>query len=149
MEPLRTNAHHELRFFRERPWLLEQEVDVPFRGVAGKERCNTRLQFQPVLDWRDFNRDRRTEARSAFVNTPVSGSSNLHDRDRLLVYRLREGMSQKEAKIKTRYQRRSCPVQNRPRSLLALSKQTNTAAIWMGLSHGSHSTFSAAPQCVE
>src|SRR3984885_2273496 len=63
VNPLRTNSHHELRFFRECPWLLKQKVDVPFRGAPGKERWNPRLQFQPVLDWRNFNRDRRAEAR--------------------------------------------------------------------------------------
>src|SRR5580704_12936231 len=71
MNPLRSNAQHELRFLRQRPGLLKQKVDVPFCRVACEKRSNSQLKFQPVLDWRHFNRDCGAEARSAFCDTPV------------------------------------------------------------------------------
>ena len=72
MNPLRTNAEHELRFFRESPRLLEQKVGIPFRRVTGEKRRNSRLKFQPVLYRRNFNRDGGAEARSAVFDIPVS-----------------------------------------------------------------------------
>ena len=114
MNPRRTNAHHELRFFRERPRLLEQKVDIPFSRMSGEKRCDSRLNFQPVLYRLNFNRDGRAKARSAVCNTPVSSSPKLRNGSRLLVVRLREGVSKGETQ--TRYQHRSGHVQNHPRS---------------------------------
>ena len=115
MNPLRTNAQHELHFLRERPRLLEQKVDVPFCRVMGEKRRNSRLKFQPVLYRCNFNRDGRAEARSAAFNIPVSSSPKLHDCGRLFVTRLREGVA--KGQTQTRYQHRFCRIQSQPRSL--------------------------------
>ena len=93
MNPLRTNTQHEFRFFRERPRLLEQKVGVPFCRVKGEKRRNSRLKFQPVLYGRNFNCDGGAEARSAGFDIPVSSSPKFHDRGRLLVDRLADGVS--------------------------------------------------------
>jgi hypothetical protein len=102
MNPLGTNAQHELRFLRERPRLLEEKVDIPFCRVACEKWRNSQLEFQPVLYRRHLNRDSGAEARSAVCDTPVSSSPKLHDCGRLLVVRLCQGVS--SAQKQERYQ---------------------------------------------
>ena len=98
MNPLRANAQHKLRLFREGPRLLEQKVGVPFRRVTGEKPCNSCLKFQPVLYWRNFNRGGRAEARAAVfdIDIPASSSPQLDNCGWLLFDRLREGVSSAE-----------------------------------------------------
>src|SRR5579863_1826465 len=72
MNPLGTNTHHELCFFRECPRLLEQKVGVPFCRVTSEKRRNSRLKLQPILYWRNLNRHSGAEARSAVFDIPAS-----------------------------------------------------------------------------
>src|SRR5580700_4933700 len=74
MNPLRPNARHELRFFRECPRLLEQKVDLPFGRVTGEKRSNSRLKFQLVLYRRNFDGKGWAKARCAAIDIPVRGS---------------------------------------------------------------------------
>src|SRR5690348_751403 len=65
MNPDRTNAGHKLYSGREAPGFLEEKIGVPFSRVAGEKRRDAALEFQPMLDGRDFNRNVAAEARHA------------------------------------------------------------------------------------
>src|SRR5580704_12947942 len=62
MHPLGTNTDHEVHFLRERKRLLEEQVDIPFGRVPAEERSDSRLQFQPLVYRRNFNRCGRAKA---------------------------------------------------------------------------------------
>src|SRR5580700_10196455 len=92
MHPLGTNAYHKVHFFRERPRLLEEQVDIPFGRVPAEKRRDSRLKFQPLVYRRKFNRRRRAEARAAAFDIPIRRSTKLHNRGWLLLHRLRESV---------------------------------------------------------
>ena len=102
VNPLRSNASHELRFFRERPRFLEKKVEVPFCRVTPKERRDSRLKLQPILYRRNFNSDGGAEARSAFRDAPVCCASQLHNGSGLLD-RLGKGVSRIEKQRRQQY----------------------------------------------
>src|SRR5580700_8545690 len=81
MNPLRANAKHKLHFFRYRPGLLEEQVNIPFCRVRTEERRNSCLKFQPVLDRRNFNCEVRAETRTAARQATASSSPYLDDRN--------------------------------------------------------------------
>src|ERR1017187_3062370 len=93
MNPYGTNAEHELRFFRERPGFLEQQVGIPFGRVMGEGRRDTSFKFQPVLYRRNLNRHSGTDARFAAFEIPAWSHPKLDDCGRLLLDLLREGAS--------------------------------------------------------
>src|SRR5260370_16925502 len=55
VNPLRADAEHEFGFPRQCPWLLEDEVRIPFLGSMGVEGRNAHFEFQPVLYRLDFH----------------------------------------------------------------------------------------------
>src|SRR5581483_9807561 len=50
VNPLGADADHELGLLRKRPGLLQEQVRVPFDGVAGEERRGSHFDFEPVFD---------------------------------------------------------------------------------------------------
>jgi hypothetical protein len=91
MNPLRTNAGHQLRFLGKRPRFLKQQVGIPFcRMMAAEQWRDACFQLQPVLNGREFNSGVRTEACSAVVETPTSGCAEFDDGHRVFIGRLRE-----------------------------------------------------------
>lgn len=83
MNPLRANAEHELYFLGERPWLLEEKVHIPFRGVTGEKRRNTAFNFEPVFYRGNFNCEVRSETRTAAFQALARGSTDFDDGDLL------------------------------------------------------------------
>lgn len=106
MNPLRPHANHKLRLLRQSPGLLENKVGIPLGRVPSEKRCNPRLNFQPVLDRRNFHRNRRAETRAISSEALRRSTPNFDYGGRLLlsrplVGRLRQGIS--EGKTQTRY----------------------------------------------
>jgi hypothetical protein len=59
--------------------LFEKKIGIPFPRVGAEKRCYASLEFQPILYWRDFNRDRGTEARSAALEGLANSRAQLKD----------------------------------------------------------------------
>src|SRR5580693_8206887 len=93
MHPLGANTYHKVHSLRQRPRLLEQQVNIPFSRLPAEKRRDSRLKFQPLLYRRNFNGNTRTEIRTAVFDIPISRSTKLHYGGRLLLYRLRESVS--------------------------------------------------------
>jgi len=87
VNPLRTNSDHELRFAGQCPGLFEKKVGIPFPRVTAEKRCYASLEFQPIFYWRDFNRDRGTEARSAALEGVPNSRAKLKDGDLIFFVR--------------------------------------------------------------
>jgi hypothetical protein len=93
MNPLRTNPQHELHFVGNRPGLLKQKIDAPFRRVTPEKWRDTSFEFKPVLDRRYLDRHCGTEGRLTLRETPVSSRPQLKDSLTLLLNRLRKRTS--------------------------------------------------------
>ena len=92
MNPLGANTKHELESIGRRPGLLEEKINAPFRRVTSKQRRDTCLKFQPLLNRRNLNRHRRTEARVTLGQTPLGSSSKLKNGGGFLLNRLADGI---------------------------------------------------------
>jgi len=96
MNPLGANPEHELDFVGKRPWFLEEKVDTPFGRMTAKQRCDSSLKFQPVLNRCDLDSDSGTKARLTFREASIGSSSKLNDCGRFFVGSLSESTSSPE-----------------------------------------------------
>jgi hypothetical protein len=87
MNPLGTEAEHELDLAGDGPGLLEEQVRIPFGGVMAKIRGYTEFEFQPVLNRSDFDSGCRAEADCASGKVPVWSSTDLKYCGRIVVHR--------------------------------------------------------------
>src|ERR1022692_2148162 len=102
MNPLWPQANYKLCFFGQSQRFFEKKIGAPFRRVPPEEPCNARLKFQAVLYRCNFQRDRGAETCTLTRETPRGSSPKLNNCGRLLIVRLREDISHREAQ--TRYQ---------------------------------------------
>src|SRR5580658_996832 len=94
MNPFWAHSEHELHFFRERPGLLEQKVHIPFCRVTAEKRRNAPFNFEPVVYRGNFNREVRSETRTAAFQALGGSGPKLDDGDFFIGFdRLRRSVS--------------------------------------------------------
>ena len=76
---LRPGTNHEFEFRRRLPRLLEQHVERHFQAAVRRDRRYADLQFEPMFDWRDFERE-RSPVMNRLAALPVAGRAEFeHD----------------------------------------------------------------------
>jgi hypothetical protein len=79
--PLRSDTEHELDLVGQRERFLEQKIGAPLGVTGAKQGRDTRLDFQPILDRGELDRDRGTKARGPVRRTPFACPSDFNIAD--------------------------------------------------------------------
>ncbi len=110
---LRSGADHDLERRRRLPWLLEEDVERHLDASVRRDRRHADLQFQPVLDRRDLEREGSPEM-SGLPRLPIGRRADFVD-DRVIL-RCRSPGASPERERSSRRRRTALPPDTRQES---------------------------------
>src|ERR1700751_5913497 len=85
VNPLRANAKHKFCLSRDDPWLLEQQVGIPFLNSLRVEGRNAHFYFQPVLLERTLRRKVRRKTNRSPAEVPTRRSAEFEGHFRFFI----------------------------------------------------------------